>query len=140
MLSMHAAGPQHSCRPCSSFLLLSQTGSATIPLSCAGVGVRRHAEQAGAGAEAMARAVSDTLASEAAGPLLDEAAASFRDAAVSSVIQWGNVHILRADRLLQVRPLLAAVGRAAGRCHAWVCHHHQTEREWGSSLVRLPGR
>ncbi len=62
-----------------------------------GVGVNPH----GGKARAVQRAIQDTLHSEAAGPLLDSAAASFRDAAVAAIIQWGNVHILRADAALQ---------------------------------------
>lgn len=43
----------------------------------------------------------ETVQSEGAEQLLDEAADHYRDGVVMSYIQWGNVHITKADRLLQ---------------------------------------
>ncbi|KAF5826030.1 hypothetical protein DUNSADRAFT_5318 [Dunaliella salina] len=45
--------------------------------------------------------MSETLGNEEAAPLFDQAGEHFRDAAVVSLIQWGNVFIVKADRLLQ---------------------------------------
>eukprot|EP00967_Tisochrysis_lutea_P056837 scaffold71935_cov16-Tisochrysis_lutea.AAC.5 len=53
------------------------------------------------GADKLQQAMSETLGNEEAAPLFDQAGEHFRDAAVVSLIQWGNVFIVKADRLLQ---------------------------------------
>ncbi len=45
----------------------------------------------------------EALHSEAAGPILDEAADHFRDSVVTSYVHWANVHLTKADRHMQVR-------------------------------------
>jgi hypothetical protein len=44
----------------------------------------------------------ETVQSEEAESLFEAAADHYKDAVVSSYIQWGNVHIMKADRKLHV--------------------------------------
>eukprot|EP00798_Chlamydomonas_sp_ICE-L_P018328 gene18328-24790_t len=58
-------------------------------------------EQATMEHEKMARAMETTLTSEGAKPLFDRAAEHFKDATCATLIQWGNVHVVKAEKHAQ---------------------------------------
>mmetsp|Transcript_9583 Transcript_9583/g.20413 ORF Transcript_9583/g.20413 Transcript_9583/m.20413 type:complete len:652 (+) Transcript_9583:75-2030(+) len=53
------------------------------------------------GNEKLTRYLDQTLASEKAIPLFDKAAEHFRDATCTSLVQWGNAFIIKAERMAQ---------------------------------------
>lgn len=55
----------------------------------------------GVGHDQLARAMETTLTNEKAKPLFDRAAEHFRDATCASLIQWGNVHVVKAEKHAQ---------------------------------------
>lgn len=55
------------------------------------------------GNDKLQRAMMETVHSEAAGPLFDQAEAHYRDAVITSYVQWSSVHLMRGERKLQVR-------------------------------------
>ncbi len=63
--------------------------------------------------EKMTRAVDATLSEEKALPLFDQAAEHFRDATATSLVQWGNINVVKADR--QAQHLLKAGKAVEGK-------------------------
>ena len=53
------------------------------------------------GQDRIYKAVDASLTDAKAQPLFDKAAEHFRDAACTSYVQWGNVHIIRVRRVFE---------------------------------------
>ena len=75
-------------------LILHQHPSAHLALRPA---CRSHAEHLAMGQDKIYKAVDASLTDAKAQPLFDKAAEHFRDAACTSYVQWGNVHIIRVS-------------------------------------------
>ncbi|KAJ9510667.1 hypothetical protein QJQ45_027528 [Haematococcus lacustris] len=80
-----------------------------------------HLDGSQAGQEAVQRGVQAAMESPAADEALDLAAEHFRDAAVSTMVQWANTYVIKAERRLQ------ALQKASGSATAVVPEGEELE-------------
>ncbi|KAJ9508735.1 hypothetical protein QJQ45_028029 [Haematococcus lacustris] len=80
-----------------------------------------HLDGSQAGQEAVQRGVQAALDSPAADEALDLAAEHFRDAVVSTLVQWANIYVIKAERRLQ------ALQKASGSATAVVPEGEELE-------------
>ncbi|KAL6758145.1 hypothetical protein V8C86DRAFT_2434967 [Haematococcus lacustris] len=80
-----------------------------------------HLDGSQAGQEAVQRGVQAAMESPAAEEALDLAAEHFRDAVVSTMVQWANIYVIKAERRLQ------ALQKASGSATAVVPEGEELE-------------
>ncbi|GAX75372.1 hypothetical protein CEUSTIGMA_g2816.t1 [Chlamydomonas eustigma] len=98
-----------------------------------GIDPAAQSEHINMASEKLTRAVEATLSDEKAQPLFDQASEHFRDATASSLVQWGNVNIVKADR--QAQQLLKAGKAVEGKAlDAMLKEYDECEKKYNDAL------